>query len=223
MKFFNGGAELAQAQAQAQKPTYFCGLDLGQQSDFSALVILERRGFSPQNYTYDCKFLRRWELRTPYPQIVEDTVRYMNSEALNKGVKERPVLAVDGTGCGAAVIDLFRREHLHGKLVPILITGGNEVTKDSHSTKIPKRDLVATVAVVTQNRTLKSSEELPLTKTLTDELENFKAKTTIAGNDTYGAGAEWRVGNNDDLVLALSMALWCANDGVKPGTFWSFE
>jgi hypothetical protein len=218
MQVFNGGSELA----RAQKPSYFIGLDLGQSADYSALIILERRGSSPQNYTFDCKYLKRWELRTPYPQIVEDTVRYMNSEALNKGVKERPVLAVDATGCGAAVIDLFRREHLHGKLVPILITSGNEVSRDSYSTKIPKRDLVATVAVVTQNRTLKSSEELPLTKTLTDELENFKAKTTIAGNDTYGAGAEWRTGHNDDLVLALAMALWTANDGVKPPTFYSF-
>ncbi len=217
-RVIENGSELA----ETQKPAYFVGLDLGQSADYSALVILERRGFSPQNYTYDCKFLRRWQLKTAYPQIVEDTVRYMNSEALNKGVKERPVLAVDGTGCGAAVIDLFRREHLHGKLVPILITGGNEVTKDSHSIKIPKRDLVAAVAVVTQNRKLKSSEELPLTKTLTDELENFKAKTTSAGNDTYGAGAEWRMGNNDDLVLALAMALWCAADGVKPATFYSF-
>jgi hypothetical protein len=208
--------------AEIQKPAYFLGLDLGKVADYSALVILERRGFSPQNYTYDCKYLKRWELRTSYPQIVEDTVRYMNSEALNKDVKQPPFLAVDGTGVGAAVVDLFRREHLHGKLVPILITGGNEVTKDSHSIKIPKRDLVGTVAVVTQNRTLKSPEELPLTKTLTDELENFKAKKTTAGNDTFGAGTEWRVGHNDDLVLALAMALWCANDGVKTPTFYSF-
>jgi len=218
MQVFNGGSELA----HAQKPSYFIGLDLGQSADYSALIILERRGSSPQNYTFDCRHLHRWQLKTNFTEIVTDTVRWMNSESLNKGVKDRPVLAVDGTGCGTAVIDLFRREHLHGKLVPILITSGNEVSRDSHSIKIPKRDLVATVAVVTQNRTLKSSEELPLTKTLTDELENFKAKTMSAGNDTNGAGAEWRVGHNDDLVLALAMALWCANDGVKVPVFYSF-
>jgi hypothetical protein len=218
MQVFNGGSELA----HAQKPSYFIGLDLGQSADYSALIILERRGSSPQNYTFDCRHLHRWQLKTNFTEIVTDTVRWMNSESLNKGVKDRPVLAVDGTGCGTAVIDLFRREHLHGKLVPILITSGNEVSRDSHSIKIPKRDLVATVAVVTQNRTLKSSEELPLTKTLTDELENFKAKTMSAGNDTNGAGAEWRTGQNDDLVLALAMALWCANDGVKVPVFYSF-
>jgi hypothetical protein len=217
-RLVENGAELA----ALQKPSYFVGLDLGQSADYSALVILERRGFSPQNYTFDCRFLKRWELRTSYPAIVEDTVRYVNSESLNSDVKEHPVLSVDATGCGAAVIDLFRREHLAGKLVPILITGGNEVTRDSYSTKIPKRDLVGAVAVALQSGKLKISEELPLTKILTTELENFQAKITSAGNDSYGAGAEWRVGNNDDLVLALSMALWTANDGVKTPIFYSF-
>jgi hypothetical protein len=217
-KILENGGELA----EMQKPAYFVGLDLGQSQDYSALVILERRGFTPQNYTFDCRFLHRWKLKTPYPQIVSDAIGWLNSESLNKGVRERPVLAVDATGVGAAVVDLFRREYLAAKFVPILITGGNEVTRDSYSTKIPKRDLVGAVAVALQSGKLKISEELPLTKILTAELENFQAKITSTGNDTYGAGAEWRVGNNDDLVLALAMALWTANDGVKPATFYSF-
>lgn len=209
--------------AAMQKPAYFVGLDLGQSADYSALVILERRGFSPQNYTFDCRFLKRWELRTSYPQTVEDTVRYVNSQSLNADVRMRPVLAVDATGCGAAVIDLFRREHLSGKLVPILITAGDSVSRDGDTVRVPKRDLVGAIAVALQSGKLKISEELPLTKILTAELQNFKAKITNSGNDTYGAGAEWRVGNNDDLVLALAMALWCAADGVKPATFYSFS
>ena len=28
------------------------------------------------------------------------------------------------------------------------------------------------------------------------------------GHDSYGAGEDWRVGNNDDLVLAVAMACW---------------
>ncbi len=86
MQVFNGGAELAQAQARAHKPTYFCALDLGQQADYSALAFLERRGFSPETYTFDCRHLHRWQLRTGFPDIVTDTVRWMNSEQLNKGV-----------------------------------------------------------------------------------------------------------------------------------------
>jgi hypothetical protein len=218
MQVFENGSDFA----NAQKPTYFCGLDLGQSADYSALVILERHGFSPQNYTFDCRHLHRWQLRTPYPEIVADTIRWMNSEAVNKGARERTTLAVDKTGCGAPVVDLFQREKMHARLVPIVITGGDQVTKDGDTVRVPKRNLVSGVSVALQTGKLKFSEELPLTKTLTAELQNFKAKITNSGNDTYGAGAEWRVGSNDDLVLALAMALWTANDGVKPATFYSF-
>jgi hypothetical protein len=218
MKVFEGGTELA----HAHKPTYFCGLDLGQQQDYSALVILERRGHTPQNYKFDCRHLHRWQLKTGFPEIVADTVRWMNSEAVNKGARERTTLAVDKTGVGAPVTDLFQREKMHARLVPIVITGGDQVTKDGTTVRVPKRNLVSTVSVALQTGTLKFSEELPLTKTLTAELQNFKAKISDSGHDSYGAANDWRVGNNDDLVLALAMALWTANDGVKPPTFYSF-
>jgi hypothetical protein len=109
------------------------------------------------------------------------------------------------------------------KLIPIYITSGSDVTRDGDVRRVPKRVLVTNTAIALQTGKLQISEQLPLTETLVAELQNFKAKITTVGNDTYGAGAEWRVGNNDDLVLALSMALWCANDGVKPGTLWTFE
>jgi hypothetical protein len=218
MQVFDGGAQLA----HAQKPTYFVGLDLGQQADYSALVILERHGFSPQNYTFDCRHLHRWQLKTGFPEIVTDTVRWMNSEAVNKGARERTTLAVDKTGVGAPVTDLFKSEKMNARLVPIVITGGDQITKDGDTVRVPKRNLVSTVSVALQTGKLKFSEELPLTKTLTAELQNFKAKISDSGHDSYGAANDWRVGNNDDIVLALSMALWTANDGVKPPTFYSF-
>ncbi len=218
MRVFETGAALA----NAQKPTYFCGLDLGQSADYSALVILERRGFSPQNYTFDCRHLHRWQLKTSYPEIVADTVRWMNSEAVNKGVHSRTTLAVDKTGVGSPVVDLFQREKMHARLVPILITGGDQVTKDGTTVRVPKCNLVSSVSVALQTGKLKFSEELPLTKILTAELQNFKAKISDSGHDSYGAANDWRAGNNDDLVLSLAMALWTANDGVKPPTFYSF-
>ncbi len=209
--------------AHAMKPTFFAGLDLGQSQDYSALVILERRGFSLQKYSFDCRHIHRWKLRTPYPVIVADTVRWMNSEAVNKGVKARPTLAIDKTGVGSPVVDLFKNEKMHARLVPVLITAGDSVTKDGDTVRVPKRNLVSSISIALQNGKLKYSDQLELTSTLIAELQNFKAKISTAGHDSYGAGAEWRTGNNDDLVLALSMALWCANDGVKAGTFWSFE
>jgi hypothetical protein len=218
MQIFDGAGELA----NANKPTYFCGLDLGQQKDYSALVILERRGFSPESYSFDCRFIHRWQLKTSYTQIVEDVARWMNSESVNKGARERPTLAIDKTGIGAAIYDLFQREKMNARVVPIVITGGDQVTKDGDTVRVPKRDLVSCVSVALQTDKLKYSEQLPLTETLKNELKNFDAKTSDAGRDSYGAANDWRVGNNDDLVLALAMALWCANDGVKVPVFYSF-
>jgi hypothetical protein len=220
MQFFEGASQFT----HAQKPTYFCGLDLGQQQDYSALVVLERRGFTPQNYTFDCRHLHRWQLKTSFPEIVTDTTRWMNSESLNKGVHSRTTLAIDKTGCGAPVYDLFKREKMHARIVPIMITGGDSISRDGDTVRVPKRNLVSHVSVALQTGKLKFSEELPLTKILTAELQNFKAKISTAGHDSYGAANDWRIGSNDDLVLALSMALFCANGGgVNTGTLWTFE
>ena len=40
---------------------------------------------------------------------------------------------------------------------------------------------------------------------LVRELENFRAKITPAGRDTYEA---WREGDHDDTVLATALACW---------------
>ena len=198
--------------ANLPKPSYFIGLDLGQAQDYSALVILERHGSNKDDYTFHCRHLHRWQLRTPYPQIVSDTAETVNNPALSGFT----VLAVDATGCGAPVVDLFKKEKMRARLVPIQITVGSEVTESGDAKRIPKRDLVGVVSVALQSGKLKIAESLQLAETLTRELQNFKVKITDAGNDTYGAGSEWRVGSNDDLVLSLAMALWCATGGIKP-------
>jgi hypothetical protein len=46
---------------------------------------------------------------------------------------------------------------------------------------------------------------------LTDELLNFRYKITQVSNLTYEA---WREGAHDDLVLALSLAVWKAEKGL---------
>ena len=46
---------------------------------------------------------------------------------------------------------------------------------------------------------------------MTDELLNFRYKITQASNLTYEA---WREGAHDDLVLALSLAVWEAEKGL---------
>jgi hypothetical protein len=80
---------------------------------------------------------------------------------------------------------------------------------------------VASVAIALQSGKLQISKKLALADTLISELQNFKAKISNSGNDTYGAGADWRENSHDDLVLALALALWTANDGIKAAKFFS--
>jgi hypothetical protein len=197
------------------RPAYFVGLDLGQSQDFSALCVIERTGDDRANYQFACSYLQRWKLRTPYPVIVSDTVRLMNTPELQTG-RRRPTLAVDATGVGAPVIDLFKREQHGSHLQPIQIVGGANVSRENGVTRVPKRNLVSTVQVYLQGKRLKISSHLDLADTLTRELQNFHVKITDAGNDTYGA---WREGTHDDLVLAVAMALWT---GTEVQT-WSSE
>jgi hypothetical protein len=120
----------------------------------------------------------------------------------------KPVLAIDATGVGAPVVDLFKRETVKAELKPIQIVGGANVSEDFGMTRVPKRDLVSVVQVALQNRTLKIASELAEAENLARELQNFSVKITDSANDVYGA---WREGTHDDLVLAVALALWTAS------------
>lgn len=192
---------------QAANIEFFIGLDLGQAHDYSALAILERHGSYKTDkgtWLFHCRYLKRWPLRTPYPVIVADTASIVNDPQLQQGSAKR-TLAIDATGVGAPIVDLFKREKIAAKLKAIQITGGDSVNSDNFVTRVPKRDLVSTVQVALQNDRLKIAKSLPDAATLTSELQNFQVKITDTAHDTYGA---WREGTHDDLVLAVALALW---------------
>jgi hypothetical protein len=209
---------------------FVAGLDLGQSQDYSALTILEHAGPGERSYLPDqhwnARHLQRWELQTPYPAIVRDVVAMLGQPPLAAG---DVTLAIDATGCGRPVLDLFRaavrkpsagwpgmpiepRPGLAARLIPIQITGGNQVTRDGDVWNVPKRDLAGAVQVALQSRRLKVARDLPDTQVLLAELANFRVTISLAGHDSYGAGSgeEWRVGAHDDLVLAVAIALWAA-------------
>ena len=188
--------------------SYFVGLDLGQASDYTALAILERTaGALPDEPNFAVRHLHRYPLGTSYPAIVANVVDLLSRPPL---VTASPTLAVDGTGVGKAVVDLFRREDLPGDFEPVIITGGDLETYEGDVRRIPKRDLVGVVQVALQTARLKIAPSLADAPTLQRELETFKATVAIAPQDTCEA---WREGQHDDLVLAVALALWC---GARP-------
>jgi hypothetical protein len=203
-----------ESQTIETETSLFIGLDLGQAKDFTALGIIEcvrtitNGGDKNEITQLNCIHLQRWQLRTSYPAIVADVVKMINGLDPLLSPNGKPTLAIDATGVGAPVVDLFKRERINANLKPIQIVGGSNVSEEFGMTRVPKRDLVSVVQVALQNRTLKIASELAEAETLARELQNFTVKITDSANDVYGA---WREGTHDDLVLAVALALWTAN------------
>ncbi|HEV8714253.1 MAG TPA: hypothetical protein VGX03_15685 [Candidatus Binatia bacterium] len=183
---------------------YFLGLDLGQSSDYTALVIAER--IPAEKPSYHLRHIQRFKLGTPYPEIVESVKTLTETPTLQR----EAVLAVDATGVGAPVVDMFTAAKLPCDLYAISIHGGDKVTHEGYDYRVPKRDLVSVVQVLLQSSRLKIAEGLPETKTLVRELLNFKVKIDPqTAHDSYSA---WRENIHDDLVLATALALWLAEE-----------
>src|SRR5262250_779870 len=96
------------AEQTSLKPTYFVGLDLGQAQDPTALCVLERQprtsaAQKPTETAYHIVGLKRYQLGTPYTEIVADMTALFERPAL-----QHSTLVVDGTGVGRAVVDMLR-------------------------------------------------------------------------------------------------------------------
>lgn len=183
---------------------YTLGLDLGQSSDYSALVVTEQQPTTPSSY--HVRHLQRFPLQTPYPEIVSQVTELLLRPPLTRDTP----LVVDRTGVGAPVCDLFAG--LPG-LVPVVITGGEVTHFGDGSWKVPKRSLVSVTQVLLQTGRLKFAEGLPEVQTLVNELLAFEVKVSEAGHDSYGS---WREGAHDDLVLGLSLCAWYAEAAPQP-------
>ena len=188
------------------KIKYFLGLDIGQAHEMSALAILERRTKTDEDEKlFHCRHLKRWQQRTPYPAIIEEVGRLIASDELRAG-NEQPGLAVDATGVGAPLVQLIRRAQMKARLWPVLITAGDIVGHESGFWRVPKRELASNVQLALQSERLKIAPELKEAATLTREMMGFQVKVTLdASQDSYAA---WREGADDDLVLAVAVALW---------------
>jgi hypothetical protein len=113
------------------------------------------------------------------------------------------VLVVDHTGVGRGVVDMLRERT---PLIAATITGGTTVRQSRDEVHVPKRDLIASVGLLLEQRRLKIAEALPDARTLTEELATFRRRVTSAGHDSYEA--DWRTDAHDDMVLAVALAVW---------------
>src|SRR4051812_47169389 len=186
---------------------FFCGLDLGQVSDFSGLVALQQwdlpriSGGIRQLYRYEIRGVKRWPLRTPYTAIATDV-----AELVRQGPLAGCMLGVDKTGVGAGVLEIIAAARPNATVRPVLITSGHSVSAQGAGFNVPKLELVAAVTAVLESGRLAIPKAMPEAETLGQELLAFRARVTTAGNETMAA--DWRMRQHDDLVLALAIAVW---------------
>jgi hypothetical protein len=121
-------------------------------------------------------------------------------------------LAIDQTGVGRAVVDIFRDADVDATLFPVLITwGANVHFGDDGAYHVPKKELVSVLQVLLQGGRL-TIAKLPERETLVKELLAFRVKVTVSANETFEA---WRERDHDDLVLAVALAAFA---GERVGT-----
>jgi hypothetical protein len=195
---------VAKPSEEPERPRYILGLDLGQRADYSALCLLETHGEAHEAVSH-CRHLQRYRLNTSYPVIAEDVRQLCQREPL---ITNQPALAIDATGVGVGVLDIFRtlQPAINARIVPIQIHGGYEVVRNGGGFNIPKRELVSAVQAALQTNRLMVSKKLSEANLLISELQNFRAEISDTGRDTFEA----RSGAHDDMVLAVAMALWLA-------------
>jgi len=164
------------------------------------------------------RHLERYELGTPYPQVIEHVIRLLTRHPIRAHL-EHTRLLVDATGVGRPVVDSFRARRVYP--VSILIHGGERVTQEIIGEepgdiilRVPKRDLVAAVQTLLQNGRLQIAAGLALADVLKKELLNFRVKVDPkTAHDSY---SHWRESDHDDLVLAVACAAWYREYANRP-------
>jgi hypothetical protein len=181
-------------------PCYILGLDLGQMSEFTALAVVEKAWPDAHEAEprYAVRELKRFPLGSPYLEIVS-VVR----EWSDRLPRANPFLvAVDQTGVGKPIVDLFRR-HLAVNAVTITAGSGESYDEASGCWRVAKKQLVSIMQVLLQEKRLHIAKSLPEAQTLVQELRTFKAKTPASVNESF---EDWRERDHDDLVFAVALA-----------------
>lgn len=155
------------------------GLDLAKSSDFSALVILDaaRR-----------KILAA--VRLPH-------VDYRRQiEQIAPALERADIVAVDGSGVGAAVLEMLPPGL---RVAPVVITGGDGIrVNELGAVRASKRALIDLLG----RANLTVAENAPGREALLAEMSQFVSKSAGRGR----VKLEARRGN-DDLVLAAALAV----------------
>lgn len=182
-------------------------LDLGKMNDYTALVIVEHNNIKELAKTekaYILRYINRFRLGTTYTEVAENVKKLMTKLTVRPAFDPviKPLLLIDGTGVGEGVFEIFLNKGLKPK--KIVITGGNKINVMPGGWNVPKRELISAVTGCLERQQLIIPDNVKFKEILLAEMQNFQVKITPSGYDSYSH----REGEHDDILLALSQALW---------------
>jgi hypothetical protein len=196
---------------------FYVGLDLGQRRDHSAVAVVEKveraRPYGPPEFeALQLRYVERLPLGMTYPQVVARVREVTELPEL----RSRCELVTDATGVGRPVVDMLRAEELGCEITAVTITGGEKETGGpgygGGQYNVPKKDLIASVQLALEKGELKIAKDLREAAALMEELVDVRNTAREGGRDRVGAD---RVGEHDDLVIALALACWKGRRVVK--------
>jgi hypothetical protein len=164
---------------------------------------------------YHVRYLSRPPLRTSYDKIargVVDRLRRLEPACDRFGKRREIGLAGDATGVGRGVTDMLWREIRAIEdgprviFLPVVVTGGNNVTRGGGFVNVPKRDLVNAGVILLQEERLRIGAAVENRDVLIRELLDYRVKINIStAHDSY---EPWREGAHDDLLFSTCLASW---------------
>jgi phage FluMu gp28-like protein len=180
----------------AKKPqtsvSYYAGLDLGKQIDYSVLVVVEKT----QNGEIRLIHKRQLPLETNYPEVigyVAKAAQLFNFEGLH----------IDKSGVGNPVVDELNNIHIRG------IEG---VT----FTDIEKENLLNNLKLLMEKKLLKidGDDKTLITQINEQQYEYLQPKTA---QERIHLKFWHPRGRHDDQLMALALACRAATQGPPPG------
>jgi hypothetical protein len=162
---------------------------------------------------YKCAWLTRLPAATRFPTVIQYTKKIIDGLPAKTPV----TLIVDVTGSGRPIMGMMMRQDIH--LTPATITAGDDYNLVDGMWRIPKKVLASTLQVLLQESRLEFAAAMPAIPSLMADMLNFQVKVTTTANDAIEL---WREGKNDDLVLAVALAAWLAEQG-RPVLKWKTD
>ena len=205
-----------------QKGSHVVSLSLGTVAEPSGLVVVApRTQFLEQDEEYDLEeaysrrnagygrqrdsenyfnvtWIKRFPAGYPIPEVVSRVSELISDKLLAK----KCTVLLDITSVGAAPERVFEGRGLHPTLIDLTNSGSEE--RSGGVKRVPLRDVIGAAQVVVHTRRLKVADKLDLASTLAGDLLNCDPKPVSRGLDLRG-------GRNSDLVFALAIALWWAD------------